>query len=58
MMYSGPVWENGAWRHEAFPVVVRPLVFLPDCLTIVSVVETEMAAAAQLPLNYSTDPFD
>jgi len=49
MTYSGPVWEDRAWRNESFAVVVQPLAFLTDHLTIVSVVESDLdAATAQL----------
>jgi hypothetical protein len=45
MTYSGPVWEDRAWRNESFAVVVQPLAFLTDRLTIVSVVESDLDAA-------------
>lgn len=45
MTYSGPVWEDGAWRNESFTVAVQPLAFLSDHLTIVSVAESDVARA-------------
>lgn len=46
MTYSGPVWEDRAWRNESFAVVVEPLAFLADQLTIVSVSESDAVPAA------------
>jgi hypothetical protein len=43
MTYSGPVWTDGAWHFESFAVVARPLAFLTDGLTIVSIMECDVA---------------
>jgi hypothetical protein len=43
LTYSGPVWIDGAWHFESFAVVARPLAFLTDGLTIVSVMECDIA---------------
>ena len=52
MTYSGPVWEDRAWRNESFAVVVEPVAFLADQLTIVSVSESDAVPA----LARSTQP--
>src|SRR5690348_10628560 len=56
MTYSGPVWENGAWRDDAFPVLVRPVAFLTERLTMVSVVEATSRLRYPGAIRYSTNP--
>jgi hypothetical protein len=53
LVYSGPVWINDTWVNESFPVTLTPVALVDDVLASVSIVQCNVAAMADMPVEQS-----
>jgi hypothetical protein len=53
LVYSGPVWINDTWVNESFPVTLTPVALVDDVLASVSIVQCNVAAMADVPVEQS-----
>jgi hypothetical protein len=53
LVYSGPVWMNDTWVNESFPVTLTPVALVDDVLASVSIVQCNVAAMADVPVEQS-----
>jgi len=53
LVYSGPVWMNDTWVNESFAVTLTPVALVDDVLASVSIVQCNVAAMADMPVEQS-----
>jgi hypothetical protein len=53
LVYSGPVWINDTWVNESFPVTLTPVALVDDVLASVSIIQCNVAAMADMPVEQS-----